>query len=120
MSTPAVFEGWRRGASEPVPSPAPRPLALLDMVLHGPDHRRGHPSGHRRPSVLSWLRGGERVAVTRLLTLAESAEVLRVSVRTVQRLIASGQLRAVHIGRRTLLTDRELEVYVAAAYRRAA
>jgi excisionase family DNA binding protein len=58
--------------------------------------------------------------VTRLLTLNEAADVLRVSVRTVQRLIASGQIRPVHIGRRTLVTEKELEAYCSAAYRKVA
>lgn len=58
--------------------------------------------------------------MTQLLTLDEVAKVLRVSVRTVQRLIASGQIRPVHIGRRTLVTEKEVESYLAAAYRRAA
>jgi excisionase family DNA binding protein len=58
--------------------------------------------------------------MTQLLTLNEVAAVLRVSVRTVQRLIASGQIRPTHIGRRTLVTDREVESYLSAAYRRVA
>ena len=58
--------------------------------------------------------------MTRLLTLDEAAMALRVSVRTVQRLIASGQVRPVRIGRRTLVTETEVETYLAAAYRRAA
>ena len=55
-----------------------------------------------------------------LRTLDETAEQLRVSVRTVQRLRASGQLRAVMIGRRVLFRQREIDAYVAAAYRRSA
>lgn len=58
--------------------------------------------------------------MTDLLTLDESAQRLRVSTRTVQRLIASGQIRPIHIGRRTLITVKEIEAYVAAAYRKAA
>ena len=58
--------------------------------------------------------------MTKLLTLPEAAEALRISVRTVQRLIASGQLRPIHIGRRTLITEQECEAYLSAAYRRAA
>jgi len=56
----------------------------------------------------------------RLLTLSEVAAVLRVSVRTVQRLIASGQIRPTRIGRRTLVSEAEVETYLAAAYRRVA
>lgn len=53
-----------------------------------------------------------------LLTLDEAAEKLRVSRRTVERLIASGQIRPTRIGARTLVSDRELEAYVAAASRK--
>jgi excisionase family DNA binding protein len=58
--------------------------------------------------------------VTRLLTLDEAAAALRISVRTVHRLVASGQLRPTKIGRRTLFRESEVEAYLAAAYRRAA
>lgn len=56
--------------------------------------------------------------MTQLLTLLEVAAVLRVSTRTVQRLIASGQIRPTRIGRRTLVAEKEVETYLAAAYRR--
>lgn len=58
--------------------------------------------------------------MTKLLTIDEAAAVLRVSVRTLHRLVASGQLRPTKIGRRTLFTEKEVESYLAAAYRRAA
>lgn len=58
--------------------------------------------------------------MTKLLTLDEAAAVLRVSVRTVHRLVASGQLRVTKIGRRTLFREAEVEAYLSAAYRRAA
>ena len=54
-----------------------------------------------------------------LLTLDEVAERLRVSRRTVERLIQSGRIRPTRVGARTLVTDKELEAYVAAASRRA-
>jgi excisionase family DNA binding protein len=56
--------------------------------------------------------------VAELLTIKEAAEQLRVSRRTVERLIAAGQIRPTRIGRRILITERELEAYVAAASRR--
>jgi excisionase family DNA binding protein len=55
-----------------------------------------------------------------LLTLDEAAAVLRVSVRTVQRLVASGQLRPIYVGRLPRFTEAELQAYCSAAYRRAA
>lgn len=56
--------------------------------------------------------------MTHLLTLREAAHELRVSLRTVNRLVETGQLRLTKIGRRSLVTEPELEAYVAAAYRR--
>jgi len=58
--------------------------------------------------------------VIELFTISEVADKLRVSVRTVRRLVASGQLRVVRVGRRPLVTSRELEAYLAAAGRHAA
>jgi len=58
------------------------------------------------------------VPVGELLTLDEAKDRLRVSRRTVERLIAAGQIRPTRIGRRILVTERELEAYVAAASRR--
>lgn len=58
--------------------------------------------------------------MTRLLTTNEVAEILGVSARTVRRLIASGQLRPVYVGRLPRFTEAEIGAYVAAAYRRAA
>lgn len=55
--------------------------------------------------------------MTELLTLDEVAERLRVSRRTVERELAAGHLRPVRIGRRRLVTVKELEAYVAAAFR---
>ncbi len=58
--------------------------------------------------------------MTTLLTLAEVATRLRVSRRTVQRLVASGQLRVVKVASKSLVTDAEVEAFVAAAFRRVA
>ncbi len=55
-----------------------------------------------------------------LLTVPEVCGLLRVSRRTVEGLVRSGQLRPVRIGRRTLFTDRELAAFVAAKPRRRA
>lgn len=57
--------------------------------------------------------------MTELLTPTEVAERLRVSRRTVERLIASGQVRAIKVGRRTLVTAFEVEAFIAASRRRA-
>ncbi len=49
-----------------------------------------------------------------LLTLAQVAQRLALSRRTVQRLIAAGELRAVRFGRAVRVTERELAAFVAA------
>ena len=41
-------------------------------------------------------------AVRRLVSLPEAAEILAVSVKTVRRCIAAGELDAVRLGRRTI------------------
>jgi excisionase family DNA binding protein len=51
--------------------------------------------------------------VSELYTIDEVAERLRVSRRTVQRLVADGRIRPVYVGRKPLVTARELEAYVA-------
>ena len=56
----------------------------------------------------------------RLLTPNEVAEILGVSARTVRRLVSSGQLRPIYVGRLPRFTEQEVEAYCAAAYRRAA
>lgn len=48
-----------------------------------------------------------------LLTFDEVARRLRVSRRTVERLDKAGRLRALRIGRRRVVTERELEAYIA-------
>jgi excisionase family DNA binding protein len=53
--------------------------------------------------------------MTELLTLDEAADRLRISRRTVERLIAAGRIRTVNIGRRRFVTERELEAFVAAS-----
>lgn len=56
-----------------------------------------------------------------LLTVAEAADRLRLSERSVWRLIRDGRLRAVHpTPGRTLLTEKELEAFVASLSRRVA
>jgi excisionase family DNA binding protein len=51
-------------------------------------------------------------------TQAEAAERLKVSIKTVQRLTSSGELRATYIGRLPRYTERDLEACVALLSRR--
>ncbi|MFN8223397.1 MAG: excisionase family DNA-binding protein [Gaiellales bacterium] len=50
-----------------------------------------------------------------LLTRTEVAERLKISVRTVDRLLARGELRAIRVGSRRRVTIAELDRYVRAA-----
>lgn len=52
-------------------------------------------------------------APKRVYTVAEVAELLRVSERTVRRLIARGALRAVRVGRSIRIDGRVIEAVVA-------
>jgi excisionase family DNA binding protein len=46
-------------------------------------------------------------------TVKEIAEMLKVSPRTVERLIEQDHLRAMHVGRRLRITQESLEAYAA-------
>lgn len=48
-----------------------------------------------------------RTTVRRLIPLAEAAEILAVSVKTVRRYVAAGELDAVRLGRRTIRVKSE-------------
>ena len=48
-----------------------------------------------------------------LLTLKEAAAVLRISIKTLQRRIAAGQLSAIRDGRMLRITLSEIERYIA-------
>lgn len=59
--------------------------------------------------------------MTDLLTIHETADFLRVSVRQVRRYIHDGRLRVIRIGYRTvLIRRRELDAFLSANERRAA
>ncbi len=53
------------------------------------------------------------------LTVAEVAEMLRVSNMTVYRLINAGQLRAVRVGKSYRLTEDDVDRYLAEGYTQA-
>lgn len=54
-----------------------------------------------------------------ILTLDEVAGVLRVSRKTVNRLVAAGRIRPIRVGRLPRVTRQELAAYIAAARRAA-
>lgn len=55
--------------------------------------------------------------MTPLLTIDEAAAILRLSRRSIERLVAAGELRPVRFGRRVLFTERELAAFVDARRR---
>ncbi|MGC1511949.1 MAG: helix-turn-helix domain-containing protein [Acidimicrobiales bacterium] len=52
----------------------------------------------------------------RFMTVAEVADVLRVSTMTVYRLIKAGDLRAVRVGRSYRLAEDEVDRYLARSF----
>jgi excisionase family DNA binding protein len=50
--------------------------------------------------------------ISRLLTVAEVATVIRVSRMTVYRLIRRGQLKAIRVGRNYRVREDDLELYL--------
>jgi len=50
---------------------------------------------------------------TLLLTVAETAEELRVARSTVYKFISSGELKSIHIGSRRLIRRSDLESFIA-------
>jgi excisionase family DNA binding protein len=56
------------------------------------------------------------MAQARFLTVAEVADSLRVSTMTVYRLIKSGDLRAVRVGKSYRLTQDDVDQYLAAGF----
>ena len=50
--------------------------------------------------------------ITRLLTVAEVAGVMRVSRMTVYRLIRKGQLKAIRVGRNYRVREKDLDLYL--------
>jgi excisionase family DNA binding protein len=59
----------------------------------------------------------DAAADLQLLTIAEAADSLRLSVRSVYRLLNNGELRSVRIGGRTFVTGEELRWLVARSVR---
>jgi excisionase family DNA binding protein len=45
-------------------------------------------------------------------TVREVAELLKVSARTIERLVATQRLRAIHVGRRLRVTHESLQAYM--------
>ena len=57
---------------------------------------------------------GAGTGADRLLTVAEVADVLRVSNMTVYRLIKGGELAAIRVGKNYRIRQRDLDSYLAA------
>jgi excisionase family DNA binding protein len=66
------------------------------------------PSVFKGTSVVS---SREEVEMIRVYTVREVAEILKVNPRTIERLVASHKLDAIHVGRRLRVTHESLEAY---------
>lgn len=58
-------------------------------------------------------------ATARFLTVQEVADLMRVSTMTVYRLIKSGELRAVRVGRSFRVRDVDVDAYLGSRYTQA-
>ncbi|MEP6598719.1 MAG: helix-turn-helix domain-containing protein [Actinomycetota bacterium] len=79
------------------------------MTEHGESSRRVRPPEHDRP-------GNANLSDVRFLTVAEVASVMRVSKMTVYRLVHSGELPAVRVGRSFRVPEQAVHDYLQAAY----
>ncbi len=61
----------------------------------------------------------QAVSRHRFMTVAEVAEIMRVSTMTVYRLIKAGDLRAVRVGRSYRLAEDEVDRYLARSFTQA-
>lgn len=59
---------------------------------------------------------GQESARPTLLTVAEVADMLRVSTMTVYRLVKSGELRALQIGKSYRLREEDVDAFLAARF----
>jgi excisionase family DNA binding protein len=73
----------------------------------------GAPQGEPR-------RGDERLGDVRFLTVAEVASLMRVSKMTVYRLVHSGDLTAVRVGRSFRVPEQAVHTYLRGAFRETA
>jgi len=69
--------------------------------------------GARNPSVSERSGGGDRRQQIQFFTIAETASMLAVNVRTVRRRIASGELIAHHFGAAVRIADSDLRAFLA-------
>ena len=86
------------------------------MMENQPSGLRIAPAGVRDTECETTMAGAQNGAdrgAPRLLTVAEVADVLRVSTMTVYRLIKSGELSAIRVGKSYRIADDVLQTYLA-------
>ena len=111
-----LLEGARRRPARPdsTRSGAPAPHGLVAPLLqHGPQGptlapRRSGGYGRGEPVAQSF-------ATARFLTVQEVADLMRVSTMTVYRIIKSGELPAVRVGRSFRVRDVDVDTYLGVA-----
>ena len=85
----------------------------LGSVADDGDARRKHTRAPRLPRAGGREAPGKRATILpRLLTISEAAEILNTSVKTVDRHIKDGELRAIKIGRLVRIDPHDLEDFI--------
>ena len=103
-TTPAACGGDPNPAAPPEVSP---PLFTLTTVAYSP---------HRRRGVIPLSQSHARAS---FMTVAEVAELMRVSSMTVYRLIKAGDLAAVRVGKSFRVREDDVDRYLASRYTQA-
>jgi len=102
----AALPAWV--TDRPLASTPPRSLTADRQPVPSPQPLRP-PSPHCQPRPLAGL--PEPVAPETFLTVAEVAGILRVCTRTVRRLVGSGELPCVRVGRSVRVSVAALEAF---------
>ena len=88
-----------------------RPSKIEPIVGDGGDRRR-HSRAHPSPRVRDRGQPSNRATPPQLLTVAEAAEILSTSDKTVRRRIKGGELRAIKDGHLVRIDPRDLEDFI--------
>jgi excisionase family DNA binding protein len=108
---------WARPPTDPELSTGGSGLSRLEPTISQKNSVRSSPQWPLKPntsdSAKQRRRAGRAPTLQPLLTVAQTAAVLNVSMRTIRRLAASGCLQPVRIGRSVRLRPQDIERMIA-------